>query len=147
MLPPLTIPIQPFKQQTLAWQIHIYQTITFVSLIFSLKRLAKKNVILQFEKEQNIKEQKKMKRISLINILLLLALAVLVLTSCKKDDIKYRYVIDKKQGEWIIDYTYTPDYYLRFTIEKDVIHSHTNAPAVFIAATYPPEPLPITITS
>ena len=88
-----------------------------------------------------------MKRISLINILLLLALAVLVLTSCKKDDIKYRYVIDKMQGEWIIDYTYTPDYYLRFTIEKDVIHSHTNAPADFIAATYPPGPLPITITS
>ena len=72
-----------------------------------------------------------MKRISLINILPLLALAVLVLTSCKKDDNKYQYVIDKMQGEWIIDYTYTPDYYLRFTIENDVIHSQTNAPTDF----------------
>jgi len=35
------------------------------------------------------------------------------------------------QGEWIIDYTYTPDYYLRFTIENDVIHSQTNAPTDF----------------
>ena len=68
-----------------------------------------------------------MKRISFINILSLLALAVLVLTSCKKDKeyvYKYQSIVDAMQGEWIINYA--SDLYLHFSIEDNIIHSENN---------------------